>query len=230
MIISVDWIKDFVEIRESLQDLADLLTNIGFEAEITGTPESLDNVVIGKVESVNNHPNADRLKVCSVNDGTDIHQVICGAPNVDNGQSVAFAKIGAILPGNIKIKKAKIRGIESFGMICSERELLISDEHDGILILPDELIAKEPPKRREQARLLVLNRAEQSIGHRSFSDLPDLLSPGDCLVLNDTKVVPARIVGERSATGGRWEGLYLSSSEEHVWQLIGQTDRMPLPQ
>jgi len=89
--------------------------------------------------------------------------------------------------------------------------------------LPDELIAKEPPKRREQARLLVLNRAEQSIGHRSFSDLPDLLSPGDCLVLNDTKVVPARIVGERSATGGRWEGLYLSSSEEHVWQLIGQT-------
>lgn len=89
--------------------------------------------------------------------------------------------------------------------------------------LPDELIAKEPPIRREQARLLVLNRAEQSISHRSISDLPDLLSPGDCLVLNDTKVVPARIVGERSATGGRWEGLYLSSSEEHVWQLIGQT-------
>ena len=89
--------------------------------------------------------------------------------------------------------------------------------------LPDELIAKEPPQRREQARLLVLNRAEQSISHRSISELPDLLSPGDCLVLNDTKVVPARIVGERSATGGRWEGLYLSSSEEHVWQLIGQT-------
>ena len=89
--------------------------------------------------------------------------------------------------------------------------------------LPDELIAKEPPQRREQARLLVLNRAEQSISHGSVSDLPDLLSAGDCLVLNDTKVVPARIVGERSATGGRWEGLYLSSSEEHVWQLIGQT-------
>lgn len=89
--------------------------------------------------------------------------------------------------------------------------------------LPGDLIAKEPPQRREEARLLVLNRAEQSIGHRSISDLPDLLSPGDCLVLNDTKVVPARIVGERSATGGRWEGLYLSSSEKNVWQLIGQT-------
>jgi S-adenosylmethionine:tRNA ribosyltransferase-isomerase len=95
--------------------------------------------------------------------------------------------------------------------------------------LPDELIAKEPPQLREQARLLVLNRAEQSISHRSISDLPDLLSPGDCLVLNDTKVVAARIVGERSATGGRWEGLYLSSSEEHVWQLIGQTRGRILP-
>lgn len=89
--------------------------------------------------------------------------------------------------------------------------------------LPDELIAKEPPERREQARLLVLNRAEQCIRHHSISDLPDLLSPGDCLVLNDTKVVPARIVGERSSTGGRWEGLYLASTSHQFWQLTGKT-------
>lgn len=89
--------------------------------------------------------------------------------------------------------------------------------------LPDELIAREPPERREQARLLVLNRADQSIQHHSVNSLPDLLAPGDCLVLNDTMVIPARIIGQRTATGGRWEGLCLGSSSDRSWQLIGQT-------
>jgi S-adenosylmethionine:tRNA ribosyltransferase-isomerase len=95
--------------------------------------------------------------------------------------------------------------------------------------LPDELIAKTPPECRDQARLLVLDRAAGSIQHRSIRDLPELLSPGDCLVLNDTKVVPARLIGERTSTGGHWEGLYLSSSTEGVWQLIGQTRGRLLP-
>lgn len=95
--------------------------------------------------------------------------------------------------------------------------------------LPVELIAKEPPERRDQARLLVLDRAAGTIQHCSVSDLPELLSPGDCLVLNDTKVVPARLIGERTSTGGHWEGLYLSSSEEGLWQLIGQTRGRLLP-
>lgn len=89
--------------------------------------------------------------------------------------------------------------------------------------LPEELIAKEPAARRDEARLLVLDRADKTIRHRSIRDLPELLTPGDCLVLNDTKVIPARLIGERSATGGHWEGLFLSSPEEGVWQLIGQT-------
>ena len=95
--------------------------------------------------------------------------------------------------------------------------------------LPEELIAREPLERRDQARLLVVDRAASTIHHRSVSDLPDLLSPNDCLVLNDTKVVPARLIGERTATGGHWEGLYLSSSKDGVWQLIGQTRGRLLP-
>ena len=141
MIISLDWLKEFVDINESSQELADLLTNLGLEAEVAGIPESLSGIVIGKVETSEKHPNADRLKLCTVNDGTAIHQVVCGAPNVDKGQTIVFAKLGAILPGNFKIKKVKIRGVESCGMICSERELQLSDEHEGIMVLPDDLVA-----------------------------------------------------------------------------------------
>tara|TARA_Y100000590_G_scaffold469521_1_gene657502 strand:- start:1389 stop:3767 length:2379 start_codon:yes stop_codon:yes gene_type:complete len=141
MIISLEWLKEFVDISETLQELSVLLTNAGLEAEPVSIPESLNGVVIGKVKSAQKHPNADRLKLCSVSDGTDIHQVVCGAKNVDKGQTIVFAKPGAMLPGDFKIKKVKIRGVESCGMICSERELLISDEHEGIFILPDNLVA-----------------------------------------------------------------------------------------
>ena len=89
--------------------------------------------------------------------------------------------------------------------------------------LPEELIAKEPPERRDDARLLVLNRADESIEHRSIRDLPDLLAPGDCLVLNDTRVVPARLIGNRTATGGKWEGLFLRRGEQGQWHFISQT-------
>ena len=141
MIISINWLKEFVDINESPQELANLLTNLGLEAEVAGIPESLSGIVIGKVESVEKHPNADRLKLCMVNDGTEIHKVVCGAPNVDDGQTIAFAKLGAVLPGNFKINKVKIRGVESCGMICSERELKLSDDHEGIMELPGELAA-----------------------------------------------------------------------------------------
>ena len=83
------------------------------------------------------------MKICKVNDGENINQVVCGAPNVLEGQIIAYATIGTILPGNFKIKKVKIRGEESLGMICSERELQISDEHDGIMVLPENLTLGE---------------------------------------------------------------------------------------
>ena len=139
MRISIEWLKDFVKINESLDDLVNLLTDIGLEAEISSIPLELPGVVIGKVESVEKHSNADRLRVCMVGDGTDSHQIVCGAPNVQEGQTVAFATVGSVLPGNLKIKRATIRGVKSAGMICSERELQISDEHEGIMTLPENL-------------------------------------------------------------------------------------------
>lgn len=89
--------------------------------------------------------------------------------------------------------------------------------------LPEELIAKEPAEERDGARLLVLDRAAQSIEHHAIRDLPDLLRAGDRLVLNDTRVVPARLIGFRSATGGKWEGLFLSRADDDSWRMISQT-------
>ena len=139
MRVSIDWLKEFVEINETPEVLADLLSNSGLESEVTDVPLEIPGVIIGKVESAIKHPDADKLKLCMVNDGDQIHQVVCGAPNVDSGQIIAFATVGAVLPGNFKIKNAKIRGVESHGMICSERELNISDEHEGIMVLPNDL-------------------------------------------------------------------------------------------
>ena len=139
MIVSIDWLKQFVEITESPEELAELLSKTGLEAEVVGVPHKLPGIVIGHVETAEKHPDADRLKLCTVNDGSEVHQVVCGAPNVDAGQKIVFAPVGSVLPGNFKLKKAKIRGVESAGMICSERELQITDEHEGIMVLPDDL-------------------------------------------------------------------------------------------
>ena len=95
--------------------------------------------------------------------------------------------------------------------------------------LPEELIAQEPPEQRDGAKLLVLDRAKQTIAHRAICDLPDLLRSGDRLVLNDTRVVPARIIGQRTATGGKWEGLFLRRGEGRAWQFISQTRGRLLP-
>ena len=141
MIISIDWLKEFVDIKESPNQLADLLSSMGLEAVATSVPTEISGVVIGKVETADKHPDADKLKLCTVNDGKQVNQVVCGAPNVDAGQTIAFATVGSLLPGNLKIKKANIRGVESSGMICSERELNLSDEHEGIMVLPDNLEA-----------------------------------------------------------------------------------------
>src|SRR5437763_7112751 len=88
--------------------------------------------------------------------------------------------------------------------------------------LPEHLIAQEPAARRDASRLLIVRRADQSLEHRSFCDLPDLLAPGDLLVLNDTRVVPARLLGRRERTGGKWEGLFLRASDG-AWELLCQT-------
>ncbi|MCH1546329.1 MAG: phenylalanine--tRNA ligase subunit beta, partial [Candidatus Marinimicrobia bacterium] len=138
MKVSLHWLKRFVDFDLNATQLADQLTMRGFESEVVTDFNSLDNVVVGDVLSAQKHPDADKLKLCTVSDGNEEFSVVCGAPNVDKGQKIVFAKVGAILPGDFKIGKAKIRGVESFGMICSERELGISEEHDGIMVLDND--------------------------------------------------------------------------------------------
>ena len=137
MIISIDWLKEFVDIKEPPDKLADMLSSIGLEAEFLNSFEGLDGVVIGKVKSIEKHPNADRLSVCTVYDGEEDYQVVCGANNVAKDQTIAYAKVGSILPGDVRLEKIKLRGVESSGMICSAKELNIHDDHEGIIVLPD---------------------------------------------------------------------------------------------
>ncbi len=138
MKISLNWLKNYIDISSfSVLELKNTLTNAGLEVEsIEEVGKSLEGFVVGEVISKENHPNADKLSICKVNDGKEIHQVICGAPNVEAGQKIVFAPIGVIIPGTgEKLKKAKIRGVESFGMICSEKELGLGEDHTGILVL-----------------------------------------------------------------------------------------------
>jgi len=136
MKVSYNWLKDYVKIDYSPEDLAEKLTGAGVEVEeiLCKIPE-FTGVVVGKVNDVRKHPDADKLSVCKVSDGSEEFQVICGALNVQTGQTVPFARTGAKLVGNFKIKKAKIRGIESFGMICSKEELGLEKKSEGIWAL-----------------------------------------------------------------------------------------------
>ena len=135
MRISINWLKEFIDISLSNKEISNKLTMLGLEAEEVYDTSSLRDIIIGEIKNVIKHPNADKLNLCKVYDGQKILPVVCGAPNVEVGQKIAFAPVGSILPGNFKINEAKIRGEISQGMICSEKEVSISDEHDGIMVL-----------------------------------------------------------------------------------------------
>uniref|UniRef100_A0A7V3E729 Phenylalanine--tRNA ligase beta subunit n=1 Tax=Ignavibacterium album TaxID=591197 RepID=A0A7V3E729_9BACT len=144
MKISLNWLKEYTDLSGiSTTEIVDKLTMSGLEVEdVVDENELYKNFIVAEVKSVAKHPNADKLSVCEVFDGKEILQVICGAPNVAAGQKVVFAPIGTIIPnGNFQIKKAKIRGVESNGMICAEDELLLSDDHSGIMVLDENLPA-----------------------------------------------------------------------------------------
>ena len=145
MIVTYNWLKEFVDFDYSPQELCDRLTMVGLEVDaLEEVGGGLGSVVVAKLESVERHPDADKLTVCQVNNGTEVLQVVCGAPNHKTGDYVAFAQIGSVLPGDFKIKKSKIRGQESNGMLCSEKELGLSDESAGIMILSDNLKLGQP--------------------------------------------------------------------------------------
>ncbi|MFA8341530.1 MAG: phenylalanine--tRNA ligase subunit beta [Rhodothermaceae bacterium] len=142
MKVSLNWLKTYIDLNGvSVEEIEEKLTTSGLEVEeIIDEAGKFDKFVVGYVKEKGKHPNADKLALCVVSDGEIDHKVVCGAPNVDAGQKIVFAKVGAIVPnGEFQIKKAKIRGEESFGMICSEQELELSDNHDGIMVLDENL-------------------------------------------------------------------------------------------
>jgi phenylalanyl-tRNA synthetase beta chain len=140
--ISLNWLKNYIDLNDiSVDEIVDKLSYAGLEVEeVIDQSKQFENIIVGFVKERTKHPNADKLSVCIVTDGESDFNVVCGAPNVAANQKIAFAKVGAIIPnGQFKIEKAKIRGEVSFGMICSERELGISDNHEGILVLDESL-------------------------------------------------------------------------------------------
>lgn len=141
MIVSLSWLQQHVDLSGfGTSEISDLLTFAGVEVEgITERGLRSDKVVVAQVVTAEQHPNADRLKVCQVDAGTGAHhQIVCGATNYKVGDKVPLALPGAVLPGNFEIKAGKLRGVESGGMMCSGRELGLSDDHGGLLILPEE--------------------------------------------------------------------------------------------
>lgn len=138
MKFSEQWLREYVDPPVATDVLVEQLTMAGLEVDgVEPVAATFTDVVVGEVLSVTQHPDADKLVVCSVSNGTQTLQVVCGAPNARAGIKVPFAQVGAVFP-DLKIKKAKLRGVESFGMLCSERELGISDSHEGLMELPAE--------------------------------------------------------------------------------------------
>ena len=138
MKLTLSWLKDHLETDASLDEIVERLTSIGLEVEAVDDKSSLKPFVIAKVLTAVQHPDADRLRVLTVDtgDGKPV-QVVCGAPNARAGLIGAFAAPGTYIPGiDVTLSVGKIRGVESHGMMCSERELELSDEHDGIIDLP----------------------------------------------------------------------------------------------
>ena len=151
MKLSYIWLKDYLECDLNPQQVAEAMTSIGIEVdsveEQEAVPGGLAGVVVAHVLTCDSHPDSDHLHVTTVDDGSaEPLTVVCGAPNVAAGQKVLFARIGAVLPGDFKIKKSKIRGIESFGMICAEDELGIGNDHSGIKVLPEDAPVGVPAK------------------------------------------------------------------------------------
>lgn len=147
MNISYNWLKEYIDFRLSPEELADALTSIGLEVgtveEVESIRGGLRGIVIGKVLTCVEHPNSDHLHITTVDLGNgELTQIVCGAPNVAAGQTVVVATVGTTLydgDNEFSIKKSKIRGVESFGMICTEDEIGIGTSHDGIIVLNEEV-------------------------------------------------------------------------------------------
>ncbi|MEX2016138.1 MAG: phenylalanine--tRNA ligase subunit beta, partial [Candidatus Hydrogenedentales bacterium] len=137
MLVSLNWLREYVALEDSVDALCDRMTMLGLEIEgVQRLGAGVQGVVIGQIQSIEPHPDADKLVVCKTDVGAgEPLQIVCGAKNMKVGDRVPTAVVGATLPGDFKITRRKMRGIESQGMMCSPRELGLGDEHDGLLIL-----------------------------------------------------------------------------------------------
>ena len=146
MKFSVNWLREFVDLPASVEELADFSPSPASKSkEIEKRGANFDKVVVAQITASSQHPNADRLSVCQVDDGSgQVHQIVCGAKNYRVGDKVPLALPGAVLANDLKIKVSKLRGVESQGMLCSPSELGLSQESDGLLILSPEAKIGDP--------------------------------------------------------------------------------------
>lgn len=180
MKFTLSWLKEHLETDASVADILYALTDLGLEVEEVSNPaERLRDFTIGKVTRAEKHPDADKLRVCQVETDEGSTQIICGAPNARAGITVVVAKPGTYVPGiDTTIGVGKIRGIESFGMMCSEREMELSDEHDGIIELPsgevgerftDWLAAHDPAKVDTVIEIAITPNRPDALGVRGIA-------------------------------------------------------------
>ncbi|MBS3805679.1 MAG: phenylalanine--tRNA ligase subunit beta [Oleiphilaceae bacterium] len=185
MKFSEQWLREWVNPASDTQELVHQITMAGLEVDgYEAVAGHFSGVIVGQVTEIGPHPDADKLKVCQVAGGPEPVQVICGAPNVVAGMKVPFATVGAVLPGDFKIKKAKLRGQASNGMLCSESELDLSDSHEGLMVLPEDA-----PTGQDLRQYLGLN--DVTIDVDLTPNRPDCLSikgiAREVAVLNQTR-------------------------------------------
>src|SRR5215831_17773048 len=140
MKFSVNWLREFVDLPANPEDIAELLTRAGIETKkIEMRGADIDKVIVSQITASSRHPNADRLTVCQVDDGSStMRQIVCGATNYRVGDKVPLALPGANLPNGTEIRKNKLRGVESEGMLCSPIELALGEDASGLLILSND--------------------------------------------------------------------------------------------
>lgn len=148
MLISYNWLKEYVDFELTPQQLADRLTMAGLEVEGMECPGAgIEGVIVGRIDSVRPHPDASKLSICDVYTGSEVLPIVCGASNMKPGDKAPLALVGSTLPGGVKIKKASLRGVTSLGMLCSEKELGMAEDSAGLMILPEECAVGEDIKK-----------------------------------------------------------------------------------
>jgi phenylalanyl-tRNA synthetase beta chain len=175
MIITKRWLEDFIDISKiDINDICKKLNSIGLEVDSLEKVRIPSGVVVGYIESKEKHPDADKLSICQVNIGSEVSQIVCGAKNVAAGQYVPVATVGCVLGADFKIKKAKLRGIESLGMICSSTEIGLPKLNDGILELDDSIGELIIGKELNEYRLI----------NDDIIDIELTANRGDCLSIH----------------------------------------------